>query len=130
MPISVYNVCMARAATTLDAFNAVAEPRRREVLDALARSGGGELPVNELVEMLRWPQPQVSKHLSVLRRVGLVAVRREGRKRMYRIDGQQLKTIHDWTRMFERFWENQLERIKDRAEKAARTNSQTRKETP
>jgi len=103
--------------STLDSFSAIAEPRRREVLATLA---GGELPVNEIVQRLGWPQPQVSKHLAVLRDVGIVAVRRRGRQRMYSINGEQLKTIHDWTRMFERFWTHQLDQIKMRAEAKAR----------
>src|SRR5258705_4789191 len=114
---------MARAPTTLDTFNAVAEPKRREVLGALA-SGGGELPVNDLVRSLGWPQPQVSKHLAVLREVGLVAVRRQGRQRMYRVNGEPLKSIHDWSKTFERYWSGQLDRIKQRAEaKAAELRS-------
>ena len=110
---------MARASTILDSFNAIAEPKRRQVLGALA-VGGGELPVNAIVETLGWPQPQVSKHLAVLRHVGLVSVRRQGRERMYRVNGDQLKTIHDWTKTFERFWDHQLQRIKDRAEQMER----------
>jgi DNA-binding transcriptional ArsR family regulator len=113
---------MPRAPTTLDPFNAVAEPKRREVLGALAHRGG-ELAVNELVETLGWPQPQVSKHLAVLRQVGLVSVRRLGRERRYRVNGGQIKTIHDWTGLFERFWENQLDRIKASAEAKARALS-------
>src|SRR5688500_5392480 len=92
---------MARAATTTDAFNAVAEPRRREILDAL---GGGERSVNDLVAALGLPQPQVSKHLKVLREVGLVAVREDGRRRLYRVDGRPLKPIHDWIQGYERMW--------------------------
>ena len=84
---------MARAATTTDAFNAVAEPRRREILDLLTT---GELPVNDLVELLGLTQPQVSKHLRVLREVGLVQVRDAGRQRLYRLDPEPLKAIHDW----------------------------------
>ncbi len=117
---------MPRAPTTLDPFNAIAEPRRREVLGALA---GGEKPVNDLVKALGWPQPQVSKHLAVLREVGLVAVRRDGRKRMYAINGDQLKPIHDWTKLFERFWEHQLDRIKARAEANIRAHTQHPKES-
>lgn len=109
---------MPRAATTLDPFNAIAEPKRREVLAALMH-GGGELAVNSLVHTLRWPQPQVSKHLAVLRKVGLVSVQHRGRERMYRINGDQLKPIHDWAQTFERFWENQLDRIKVVAEAEA-----------
>src|SRR3972149_6022749 len=101
MPIWVYNAGMARAATTADAFNAVAEPRRRQILDVLA---GGERPVNDLVMLLGLGQPQVSKHLRVLREVGLVEVRGEGRQRIYRLNGQALKPIHDWVKDYERAW--------------------------
>ena len=104
---------MARAPTTLDPFNAIAEPKRRQVLDLLAK---GERPVNDLVNALGWPQPQVSKHLGVLRKVGLVSERRAGRQRVYRLNGERLKPIHEWVKNFERFWKHQLERIKARAE--------------
>lgn len=99
---------MARAATTTDAFNAVAEPRRRQILDLLAT---GERPVNDLVLLLDLAQPQVSKHLKVLREVGLVAVREEGRQRMYRINGQPLKPIHDWVKNYERLWTERFEAL-------------------
>ena len=99
---------MARAATTADAFNAVAEPKRRQILDLLA---GGELPVNELVTRLGVPQPQVSKHLRVLREVGLVEVREEGRQRMYRLNGRPLKPIHDWVKDYERSWSERFDRL-------------------
>ena len=99
---------MARAATTTDAFNAVAEPRRREILDALA---GGERPVNDLVRELRLPQPQVSKHLRVLREVGAVVVRDEGRQRLYRLNGQALKPIHDWVKAYERTWSERFDQM-------------------
>jgi DNA-binding transcriptional ArsR family regulator len=92
---------MARAATTTDAFNAVAEPRRREILDLLAR---GERPVNDLVERLGLAQPQVSKHLRVLREVDLVRVRDEGRQRMYRLNSEPLRPIHAWLRKYEQLW--------------------------
>ena len=92
---------MARAATTTDAFNAVAEPRRRQIIDLLA---GGERSVSELVAALGLAQPQVSKHLRVLREVGVVAVREEGRQRLYSIDGAALKPIHDWVSSLERLW--------------------------
>ena len=92
---------MARAATTADAFNAVAEPRRRQILDALA---GGERPVNDIVGLLDLAQPQVSKHLRVLREVGAVDVREEGRQRLYRLNGHALKPIHDWVKNYERSW--------------------------
>src|SRR5437667_1410961 len=107
---------MPRAPTTLDPFNAIAEPKRRQVLDLLA---GGERPVNDLVEALGWPQPQVSKHLGVLKKVGLVSARRRGRQRLYRLNAEKLKAVHDWVKSFERFWSHQLRRIKDRAERKA-----------
>jgi DNA-binding transcriptional ArsR family regulator len=97
---------MARAATTTDAFNAVAEPRRRQILDLLA---GGERPVNDLVDALGMAQPQVSKHLRVLREVDLVEVREEGRHRMYRLNGQSLKPIHDWVKTYEQAWNERFE---------------------
>jgi DNA-binding transcriptional ArsR family regulator len=92
---------MARAATTTDAFNAVAEPRRRAILDQLAR---GERPVGELVDALGLAQPLVSKHLRVLREVGVVAVREDGRQRLYSVNGEALKPIHDWVSGYERMW--------------------------
>ena len=101
---------MARAATTADAFNAVAEPRRRELLDALA---GGERPVNDLVRLLGLAQPQVSKHLRVLREVGAVDVRDQGRQRLYRLNGHALKPIHDWVKTYERTWSERFERLDD-----------------
>ena len=99
---------MARAATTTDAFNAVAEPRRRQILDLLA---GGEHPVNDLVRTLGVPQPQVSKHLRVLREVGAVDVRGDGRRRVYRLNGQALRPIHDWVKDFERTWSERFEQL-------------------
>jgi DNA-binding transcriptional ArsR family regulator len=108
---------MARSATTIDAFAALAEPRRRQVLDSLAH---GEQTVSTMVKSLRWPQPQVSKHLSVLRQVGLVNVRRDGRERLYSVNGPKLKPVHDWIKVYEKFWDHQLDRIKQRAEEAAR----------
>ena len=97
---------MARAATTTDAFNAVAEPRRRQILDVLA---AGERPVNDIVALLDLAQPQVSKHLRVLREVGLVNARNEGRQRLYRLNGQPLKPIHDWVKTYERTWSERFE---------------------
>jgi len=97
---------VARAATTADAFNAVAEPRRRQILDLLA---GGERPVNDLVDELDLAQPQVSKHLRVLREVGAVEVREEGRQRLYRLNGPALKPIHDWVKEYERTWTDRFE---------------------
>ena len=101
---------MARAATTADAFNAVAEPRRRQILDALA---GGERPVNDLVRLLGLAQPQVSKHLRVLREVGAVDVRDEDGQRLYRLNGHALKPIHDWVKNYERSWSERFERLDD-----------------
>jgi DNA-binding transcriptional ArsR family regulator len=99
---------MARVATTADAFNAVAEPRRRAILDVLA---GGERPVNDLVEELGVSQPLVSKHLRVLRQVGLVDVRDEGRQRIYRLNGRSLKPIHDWVTTYEQAWAERFDRL-------------------
>ena len=99
---------VARAATTTDAFNAVAEPRRRQILDLLA---GGERPVNDLVQLLGLGQPQVSKHLRVLREVGAVDVRDQGRQRLYRLNGHALKPIHDWVQGYERFWSERFEAL-------------------
>ena len=101
---------MARAATTADAFNAVAEPRRRQILDVLS---GGERPVNDLVRELGLAQPQVSKHLRVLREVGAVDVRDEGRRRLYRLNGRALKPIHDWVKGYERLWEERFDVLDD-----------------
>jgi len=99
---------MARAATTADAFNAVAEPRRRQIVDVLAH---GERPVNDLVAQLGVAQPQVSKHLRVLREVGVVEVRGDGRRRLYRLNGQALKPIHDWVRAYERTWSERFDQL-------------------
>ena len=96
--------------TTADAFNAVAEPRRREILDLLA---AGERPVNDLVELTGLGQPQVSKHLRVLREVGVVEAREEGRKRLYRVNGEALRPIFDWVSRYQRFWEERFERLDD-----------------
>ena len=99
---------MARAATTADAFNAVAEPRRRQILDVLA---SGERPVNDLVLQLGLAQPQVSKHLRVLREVGAVDVRENGRQRLYRLNGNALKPIHDWVKEYERTWSERFDQL-------------------
>ena len=111
---------MARAATTADAFNAVAEPRRRQILDVLA---GGERPVNDLVRRLGLAQPQVSKHLRVLREVGVVQAREEGRQRLYSVNGEALKPIHDWVKTYEELWverfvelDAMLEELKEKEE--------------
>ncbi len=99
---------MARIPTTHDPFNAVAEPKRRQILEAL---GAEERSVNEIVELLGWPQPMVSKHLGVLKKVGLVHERREGRQRLYRVDMDKLKLIHDWVSPFERYWSESYDRL-------------------
>jgi DNA-binding transcriptional ArsR family regulator len=119
--IGIYSSDMARAATTTDAFNAVAEPRRRQILDLLA---AGERPVNDLVSLLGLTQPQVSKHLRVLREVGAVDVRQEGRQRLYRLNGRALKPIHDWVKEYERSWSERfaeldvvLEELKEQEER-------------
>jgi DNA-binding transcriptional ArsR family regulator len=109
---------MARAATTADAFNAVAEPRRRQILDLLV---GGERSVNDLVRELGLAQPQVSKHLRVLREVGLVDVRDDGRQRLYRLNGQALKPIHDWVKTYERTWNERFAALDDLLEELNRT---------
>ena len=101
---------MARAATTADTFNAIAEPRRREILDALA---GGERAVGELVALLGLTQPQVSKHLRVLREVGAVDVREDGRQRLYRLNGPALKPVHDWVRSYAHLWKERFDALDD-----------------
>ncbi len=104
---------MARAATTSDAFNAVAEPRRRDILSYLAHE---ERAVGDIVSGLGMEQPSVSKHLGVLRRVGLVRVRRNGRHMFYRTNAEAIRPLHEWTKTFERLWQHQLSRVKERAE--------------
>jgi DNA-binding transcriptional ArsR family regulator len=106
---------MARAATTTDVFNAIAEPRRRELIDLLV--DGKEHAVGDMVETLRIPQPAVSKHLGVLRKVGIVSVAKRGQLRLYRLDARELKPVHDWVKKYERFWAHHLDRIKERAER-------------
>jgi DNA-binding transcriptional ArsR family regulator len=113
---------MARAATTSDPFNAVAEPRRRLILTYLA---GDERQVGEIVLAVGLDQPSVSKHLGVLRRVGLVHVRRNGRHRLYRTNAEAIKPLHEWTETFERYWRHQLNRIKERAESAMNDGPET-----
>jgi DNA-binding transcriptional ArsR family regulator len=103
-----YILRMARAATTADAFNAVAEPRRRQILELLAK---GERPVNDVVDSLGLAQPQVSKHLAVLKQVGLVTVRGSGRQRLYKLNAEKLKPIHDWVKAFEQFWTESFDRL-------------------
>jgi DNA-binding transcriptional ArsR family regulator len=99
---------MARTPTTFDPFNAVAEPKRRQVLEVL---GTQELSVNEIVERLGWNQPMVSKHLGVLKQVGLVSERRAGRQRLYRVNAERLKPIYDWVAPFERYWSERYDRL-------------------
>ena len=113
---------MPRASTTSDAFNAVAEPRRREILEYLALE---ERTVSAIVEGLRMEQPSVSKHLRVLRDVGLVRVRRNGRHMFYRTNAEAIRPVHDWAKAFERFWTHQLIRIKERAEAKNKESQQS-----
>jgi DNA-binding transcriptional ArsR family regulator len=108
--MQVYVFEVPRAATTADVFNAVAEPRRRQIVDLLA---GGERPVNELVDQLRLAQPLVSKHLRVLREVGLVSSRDAGRQRLYRLNAPALKPIHDWVAGYQRLWSDRFDRLDD-----------------
>jgi DNA-binding transcriptional ArsR family regulator len=105
---------MPRAATSSDVFNAVAEPQRRAILEFLAAD---ERPVGDIVDALELAQPSVSKHLRVLRDVGLVQVRRDGRQMLYRTDAAAIRPLHEWAGIFERYWRNQLTRIKERAER-------------
>jgi DNA-binding transcriptional ArsR family regulator len=106
---------MPRAATTTDVFNAIAEPRRRQILELLARRGA--VAVSALVVTLGMPQPAVSKHLGVLRKVGLVSVTQQGQQRLYRLEAKELKRVHDWAQKFEQHWSHQLDRIRERAER-------------
>jgi DNA-binding transcriptional ArsR family regulator len=115
--MGMYHPFMARAATTADAFNAVAEPRRRQILDLVAER---ERPVGELVELLGLAQPQVSKHLRVLREVGAVSAREEGRQRLYRLNGRVLKPIHDWVKTYEQTWTDRFEALDDVLEELKR----------
>ena len=117
---------MPRAPTTADVFNAIAEPRRRQIVELLARCGA--LAVGTLVATLGLPQPAVSKHLGVLRKVGVVAVIKQGKQRVYNLEAEKLKTVHDWVKAFEELWSHQLDRIKERAEHRAR--QQTESPTP
>ena len=108
---------MPRASTTSDAFNAVAEPRRRDILNYLALQ---ERSVNEIVDSLSIEQPSVSKHLRVLKDVGLVNVRRDGRNMFYRTNAEAIRPLHEWTQTFERFWRHQLNQIKELAERTTK----------
>src|SRR5215510_10648332 len=115
---------MARTPTTYDPFNAVAEPKRRQVLEALSI---GELSVNELVKKLGWTQPMVSKHLGVLKQVGLVSERRVGRQRLYRVNAAQLKPIYDWVAPFEKIWNERFDRLDVVLEKMKKEKSNVKK---
>ena len=111
---------MARATTTSDAFNAVADPRRREILIYLAAA---ERPVGEIVAALGFEQPSVSKHLKVLRDVGLVRMRCQGRQKLYQTNAEAIRPLHEWAATFERYWQHQLNRVKERAEEMVRQNT-------
>jgi len=119
--------CMSRAPTTSDVFNAIAEPRRRQIIALL--SNGAKRSVNEIVEALELAQPAVSKHLGVLRAVGVVAVDRVGKNRLYRLNPSELKPVFDWVKPFERFWSHQLDRIKERAERLAAARQESPRQT-
>lgn len=114
---------MPRAPTTADVFNAIAEPRRRQIIELLASRGA--LTVGALVVSLGLPQPAVSKHLSVLRQVGVVAAVKQGQQRVYSLEAEKLKTVHDWVKAFESLWSHQLDRIKERAERRARERTES-----
>jgi DNA-binding transcriptional ArsR family regulator len=118
--MGMYGLVMARATTTSDAFNAVAEPRRRDILTYLAAA---ERPVGDIANALGLEQPSVSKHLRVLRDVGLVRMRCQGRQKLYRTNAEAIRPLHDWAGTFERYWQHQLNLVKQRAEAMARQNS-------
>jgi DNA-binding transcriptional ArsR family regulator len=115
---------MPRAATTTDVFNAIAEPRRREIIDVLF--DGKARAVGEIIESIGLPQSAVSKHLSVLRKVGIVSVTKHGQLRLYRLQPAELQPVADWVKKYERFWTHQLNRIKERAERKVQTTQQTK----
>lgn len=119
----------ARSPADTDAFTAIAEPRRRDLLAAVAQ-GDGDRDVSRLVAEIGWPQPQVSKHLGVLRKVGLVTAVRKGKRRVYSVNGQALRPVYDWVKAYERFWDDQLKRIKDRAETMARESESKKPPRP
>src|SRR5260370_14834463 len=112
---------MARVATTADVFNAIAEPRRREIIGLL--NDGRQWAVTDVVTQVKIAQPSVSKHLGVLRKVGIVTVAKSGQQRLYRLHAEQLKPVHDWVKAYERYWTHQLGRIKERAEQKERIES-------
>jgi DNA-binding transcriptional ArsR family regulator len=113
---------MPRKPTTTDAFNAIAEPRRRAIIELLAQRGA--LAVGAIVAALGFAQPDVSKHLSVLREVGIVSVSQDGKQRVYQLEAEALKSVYDWAKAFEQFWTNQMDRIKERAERKAAEKKQ------
>jgi DNA-binding transcriptional ArsR family regulator len=115
--MGIYIHLMARAATTTDVFNAIAEPRRREIIGVLV--DGQARAVTDVVRLVQLPQPTVSKHLRVLRRVGVVTVVKRGQHRMYRLNAAELKPVHDWVKTFEKYWTHQISRVKERAEQKA-----------
>jgi DNA-binding transcriptional ArsR family regulator len=117
IPILAYYPGMARAATTTDVFNAIGEPRRREIIGLL--NDGREWAVGDVVARVRIAQPAVSKHLGVLRKVGVVTAVKRGQHRLYRLRAERLKPVHDWVKTYERYWTHQLSRIKQRAEQKA-----------
>ena len=124
--MGMYCLFMPRATTTSDAFNAVAEPRRREILNYLALQ---ERPVGDIVLSLGLEQPSVSKHLRVLKDVGLVDVRRQGRQMFYRTNAEAIRPLHEWAGTFERLWRHQLSRVKERAEEVATKQAELRRIT-
>jgi len=124
--MGMYYPFMPRATTTSDAFNAVAEPRRREILNYLALQ---ERPVGDIVLSLGLEQPSVSKHLRVLKDVGLVDVRRQGRQMFYRTNAEAIRPLHEWAGTFERLWRHQLARVKERAEEVATKQAELRRIT-
>jgi DNA-binding transcriptional ArsR family regulator len=121
---------MPRAATTTDAFNAIAEPRRREIIDLLAQGDARARPVNEIVDALGLPQPAVSKHLGVLRKVGIVTVSKDGQHRFYKLNPEVLKPVHEWLKTFERFWAHHIDRIKQRAEQKFQERARQQRQHP
>jgi DNA-binding transcriptional ArsR family regulator len=118
---------MARLATTTDVFNAVGESQRRDILDLLA---GGERSVNELVNLLKTKQPQVSKHLKVLKEVGLVSVRGVGQQRLYKLNPEAIKPVHDWVKPFECLWNERLDRLDDYLKELQKGEAKDAKEKP
>ena len=117
---------MARPTVSSDPFEAIAQPKRRQVLETLARYQTAGCSVNELVLSLGLPQPVVSKHLAILKEVGLVSIEKRGRQRIYQVNGEGMRTIHEWASHFEKFWTHQLSSIKERAERRARESAQTK----